>query len=124
MIVCNRIWFWVVYNNNWNIVLFNVLGWVIFLLLFQDWCLCLSFWSYPFSRYFITKSKFYFRVFYRIFIYGSISIFLLDRPHIKIFGFFNRDNPEYVKAVKNAWEHPDNKELWDEVERQKHLKDN
>ena len=72
-------------------------------------------------KYVKTKSIFYVRIIKKTVIFGCIGFILTITPPIIIFGVIHRDNPGYVEAVKRAWENPNNKELWDEAERQKHF---
>tara|TARA_B100000780_G_C21122411_1_gene454784 strand:+ start:1782 stop:2369 length:588 start_codon:yes stop_codon:yes gene_type:complete len=72
-------------------------------------------------KYQKTNSPYYTSIFKRVGFYGSIAFVLMLIPNITWLEFREREHPEYIEAVKRAWDDPENQELWDKVdeERQK-----
>lgn len=72
-------------------------------------------------KYLKTKSDYYTKIFKRIAVYGGLGLILMILPRETWLEIKNRNHPEYIEAVKEAWADPKNQELWDKVddERQK-----
>jgi hypothetical protein len=72
-------------------------------------------------RYGKTKSTNYKKIFSRSIIIGCFGLLLYVIPSMTLFEILHRNHPAYVQAVKDLDADPNNKELQDEVERQKEL---
>ncbi len=77
-------------------------------------------------KYSKNKSEYYTRIFKRVAIIGGLGLILMLTPKTSWIKLKYRNHPEYVNALIKAMTHPDNKELWDnvEVERQRMNNDN
>jgi hypothetical protein len=70
-------------------------------------------------RYFKTKSKYYRNIFYRVIVIGGFGLLMILIPKIKILEFRFRDYPYYIETLKKAFKEPKNKELWENVEKER-----
>jgi hypothetical protein len=70
-------------------------------------------------KYSKNKSDYYYGILKRTVIIGGIGLILMFMPKTTWIEIKYRNQPEYVEALKNAIAVPDNKELWDIVERER-----
>ncbi len=64
------------------------------------------------TKYLKNKTTYFSRLFIRIAIFGSIGLTLFLTPIIFWTEIQHSDHPAYVQAVREAYENPENKELW------------
>jgi len=62
------------------------------------------------------SEKFYKSILIRVVIFGAICVFFISLPTKTWLSWRYLDNPEYVQAVLDAQENPDNPELWKKVD--------
>ncbi|GAO27842.1 hypothetical protein [Geofilum rubicundum] len=70
-------------------------------------------------KYSKNKSDYYTRILKRTVILGGLGLILMFMPKTTWIEIKYRNQPEYVEALKNAMADPENKELWDIVERER-----
>lgn len=70
-------------------------------------------------KYSKNKSDYYTRIFKRTAVFGGLGLILMLIPKASWIELKYRNHPDYVKALKNAMDNPDNKELWDKVEEER-----
>jgi len=58
-----------------------------------------------------TRLKYYKNILIRIFIWGFVSLSIFLFPSKTFFRIFHRNQPEYVKAVLDSWDKPNDKDL-------------
>ncbi len=66
-----------------------------------------------------SRDKYYSNILKRIAFYGAISIFLVSIPLKTWLEWKYPNNPEYVKAVLEANSDPDNRKLWEKVDKER-----
>jgi hypothetical protein len=62
-----------------------------------------------------TRLKYYKNILIRIFIWGFVSLSIFLFPSKTLFRIFHRNQPEYIKAVLDSWDSPNDKNLQEKV---------